>query len=65
MTTYDKIPDGWMHLTRGVQSPKGADWIYNGEPFFKDGKPNLERKTGLLITSKVNYGENNNDDRRT
>lgn len=52
MEIYDKIPDGWIHLTRGVQSPKGADWIYNGEPMFKGNTPNLKRKTGLLITSE-------------
>lgn len=52
MEIYNKIPDGWIHLTRGVQSPKGADWIYNNEPFFKGGKPNLKRKTGLLIINK-------------
>lgn len=52
MEIYNKLPDGWIHLTRGVQSPKGADWIYNGEPMFKGNTPNLKRKTGLLITSE-------------
>lgn len=53
MEIYNKLPDGWIHLTRGVQSPKGADWIYNGEPMFKGNTPNLERKTGLLVTDDI------------
>lgn len=53
MEIYNKLPDGWMHLTRGAQSPKGADWIFNGEPIFKGNMPNLKRKTGLLVTDNI------------